>query len=147
MHPLHGPDLEARTEEPWVAGQGLWGAHRLAGAQERGQSSVICLPTPVVMPVGSRPITETRKQIDDSCLLKNVKKQKPAVYSDGNVNRRHACACLELEHHHVTQEIEDVHRIHPSWGSVSLSPVAGTRTALRGHSRSFCLLKLAPSAS
>ena len=98
----------------------------LLGAQERGRSSVIYLPTPVVMPVGSRPTTETRQQIDDSRLLKKFKKQKPAVYSDGNVNWRHACARLELGHNHVTHQVKMFTKsIRP--GSVSLSPVAGTQ--------------------
>ena len=80
----------------------------------------------MVIPVGSRPITETRQQIDDSRLLKKFKKQKCAVYSDGNVNWRHACARLELEHHHVTHQMKMFTKsIRP--GSVSLSAVAGTQ--------------------
>ena len=98
----------------------------LLRAQERGHSSVFYLPTPVVIPVGSRPITETRQQIDDSRLLKKFKKQKCAVYSDGNVNWRHACARLELEHRHATHQVKMFTKsIRP--GSVSLSAVAGTQ--------------------
>ena len=87
---------------------------------------MICLPTPVVIPVGSWPITETRKQIDDCCLLNEVKEQKSAAYSDGNVNWRHACARHELEHHHVTHQVKMfTTSIRP--GSVSLLPVAGAQ--------------------
>ena len=98
----------------------------LLGAQERGQSPVIYMPAPVVMPVGSRPITETRKQIDESRLLKKIRWGKSAVFSDGNVNWRHACNRLEIEHHHVTHQVKMFTKsVRP--GSVSLSPVAGTQ--------------------
>ena len=98
----------------------------LLGAQERGQSPVMYLPTPVVMPVGSRPITETRKQIHDSRLLKKVKRRKSAVFSDGNVNWRHACSRFEIEHHHVTHRVK-MFTESIRLGFVSLSPVAGTQ--------------------
>ena len=119
--------MEARAEEPSQACQGLAAHIVLLGAQERGQSPVIYMPTPVVMPVGSRPITETRKQIDDSRLLKKIRGGKSAVFSDGNVNWRHACNRLEIEHHHVTHQVKMFTKcVRP--GSVSLSsPVAGTQ--------------------
>ena len=54
------------------------------------------------------------------------------MYSDGNVNWRHACARLELEHHHVTHQVKMFTKsIRP--GSVSLSPVAGTQVLDRSR--------------
>ena len=145
MHPLHGPGLEARTEELWEAGQSLCGAHRFAGGSKTG--TVFC--DLLAHACGSRPITETCKQTDDSRLLKKVKKQKPAVHSDGNVNWRHACTRLELGHHHVTHQLKMFTK-SIRHGSVSLSPVAGTQALDRswgGTQEVFCLLGLAPSAN
>ena len=99
----------------------------LLGVQERGNAPVLFLPRPVAMRPGTRPVSETRKQIDDSALLKKIRRTAAsAAYSDGNKNWRAAAKDLGLEHHYVTHQVKTFcKRVKP--GSVLLSCVAGTQ--------------------
>ena len=88
------------------------------------------VPRPVVMPAGSQPVTETRRQIEDSGFFKKVENRSSAVYSDGNVNWARACVQRKQKHHDVTHQVQTfVQSVHPC--SIALSAVAGTQVLHR----------------
>ena len=100
------------------------------GAQPRGCPALVYVPRPVVCMPGSRPITETRAQIEASKLLDKVDKRKnrTIIFADGNKSWKFACADRGLRHEAVTHQTKTFVKPVKKASNKALSTLAGTQS-------------------
>ena len=100
------------------------------GAQPRGCPPIVYVPWPVVCLPGSRPITETRAQIEASGLLDKIdrRKNRSIVFADGNKSWKYACAHRSIRHEAVTHQTKTFVKPVKKSKNKALSTLAGTQT-------------------